>query len=112
MQTYELPLLHTLPTTPCKPPEGLGRRETAGEGEKHRPAQALQDVVRSERIRGAKRARTREGGSGTRIDRYHGSHWGSHVLPGPLQSNHFCRQATATANAINERDAAPDAAVR
>ena len=52
------------------------------------------------------------GGSGTRIDRYHGSHWGSHVLPGPLQSNHFCRQATATANAINERDAAPDAAVR
>ena len=59
MQTYELPLLHTLPTTPCKPPEGLGRRETAGEGEKHRPAQALQDVVRSERIRGAN-ARGRE----------------------------------------------------
>ncbi len=59
MQTYELPLLHTLPTTPCKPPEGLGRWKTAGEGETHRPAQALQDVVRSERIRGAN-ARGRE----------------------------------------------------
>ena len=26
--------------------------------------------------------------------------------------NHFCRPTTATANAINERDAAPDAAIR
>ena len=37
---------------------------------------------------------------------------GSHVLPGPLQINHSGGQTTAAANAINERDAAPDAAVR
>ena len=39
-------------------------------------------------------------------------HWGSHELPGPLQKHHGGGPTTAAANAINERDAAPDAAVR
>ena len=63
-------LIYRLPTTFCKPPEGLGRQKTAGEI----TSPGAADVARSERIRGAKRARTREDGSGTRIDRYYG-HW-------------------------------------
>ena len=63
-------------------------------------------------------------GSGTRIIRYlqrasisdKGSqpvwHRGSHELPGPLQKHHGGGPTTAAANAINERDAAPDAAIR
>ena len=72
-------------------------------------------------------ASSREDGSGTRIDRYYGDQalWkraaftalitgtlGSHELPGPLQIHDSGGPTTATANAINERDAAPDAAVR
>ena len=98
---------------------GRWNARSRGDRRKHRPAQALQRWMLSQSIGAhprSKRARTREGGSGTRIDRCAAAHIGAAMsYAGPLQRssvNHFCRPTTAAANAINERDAAPDAAIR
>ena len=79
----------------------------------HRPALQIDVVIGAPHPR----SKTREDARG-RFGHSHQSllrplaHRGSHVLPGPLQINHSGGPTTAAADAINERDAAPDAAVR